>query len=55
MEDYIVAENQKVNGYELGLYAIIYGHSGLEVAEYLQSHLFDNIFRYEHFLSAATF
>lgn len=43
MEDYIVAENRKVNGYDLGLYAIFDGHSGREVAEYWQSHLFDNI------------
>nr|XP_048333972.1 probable protein phosphatase 2C 58 isoform X1 [Ziziphus jujuba var. spinosa] len=43
MEDYIVAENRKVNGHELGLYAIFDGHSGRDVAEYLQSHLFDNI------------
>lgn len=43
MEDYIVAETRKVNGYKLGLYAIFYGHSGPKVAEYLQSHPFDNI------------
>ncbi|KAH7545539.1 hypothetical protein FEM48_Zijuj01G0104400 [Ziziphus jujuba var. spinosa] len=43
MEDYIVAENRKVNGHELGLYAIFDGHSGRDVAEYLQNHLFDNI------------
>lgn len=45
MEDYIVTENRKVNGYDLGLYAIFDGHSGREVAEYLQSHLFDNILK----------
>ncbi|XP_031287236.1 probable protein phosphatase 2C 28 [Pistacia vera] len=43
MEDYIVAETREVNGHELGLYAIFDGHSGRYVAEYLQSHLFDNI------------
>lgn len=43
MEDYLVAENRKVDGHNLGLYAIFDGHSGREVAEYLQSHLFDNI------------
>lgn len=43
MEDYIVAENRKANGHELGLYAIFDGHSGRKVAEYLQMHLFDNI------------
>ena len=42
MEDYIVAENREVNGYKLGLYAIFNGHSGHDVAEYLQRHLFDN-------------
>nr|XP_016462522.1 PREDICTED: probable protein phosphatase 2C 28 isoform X3 [Nicotiana tabacum] len=43
MEDYLVAENRKMDGHNLGLYAIFDGHSGREVAEYLQSHLFDNI------------
>ena len=43
MEDYIVAEKRQINGNELGLYAIFYGHSGKQVAEYLHSHLFDNI------------
>ncbi|CAI0545598.1 unnamed protein product [Linum tenue] len=43
MEDYVVAENRKVDGYELGLYAIFDGHSGRNVAKYLQAHLFDNI------------
>ncbi|KAK3010454.1 hypothetical protein RJ639_010663, partial [Escallonia herrerae] len=45
MEDYIVAKSRKLNDDQLGLYAIFYGHSGCRVAEYLQSHLFDNIFR----------
>ncbi|XP_010098544.2 probable protein phosphatase 2C 28 [Morus notabilis] len=43
MEDYIAAENRKIDGYELGLYAIFDGHSGRDVAEYLQGRLFDNI------------
>ncbi|CAI0429228.1 unnamed protein product [Linum tenue] len=43
MEDYVEAENRKVDGYELGLYAIFDGHSGRNVAKYLQAHLFDNI------------
>lgn len=43
MEDYIVAESRKVDDYQLGLYAIFDGHSGRDVAEYLQSRLFDNI------------
>ncbi|WJZ96985.1 hypothetical protein VitviT2T_015622 [Vitis vinifera] len=43
MEDYIVAEKRQINGNELGLYAIFDGHSGKQVAEYLHSHLFDNI------------
>ncbi|PHT60540.1 putative protein phosphatase 2C 28 [Capsicum baccatum] len=43
MEDYVVAEKRKMDGHNLGLYAIFDGHSGHEVAEYLQSHLFDNI------------
>ncbi|KAJ9140885.1 hypothetical protein P3X46_031477 [Hevea brasiliensis] len=43
MEDYVVAENRKINGHHLGLYAIFDSHSGRHVAKYLQSHLFDNI------------
>ncbi|KAM3358391.1 hypothetical protein P3S68_021322 [Capsicum galapagoense] len=39
----VVAENRKMDGHNVGLYAIFDGHSGHEVAEYLQSHLFDNI------------
>ncbi|XP_042506096.1 probable protein phosphatase 2C 39 [Macadamia integrifolia] len=43
MEDYIVAQFKKVQDNELGLFAIFDGHSGHDVADYLQSHLFDNI------------
>ncbi|XP_072084858.1 probable protein phosphatase 2C 39 isoform X3 [Arachis hypogaea] len=43
MEDYIFAQHKKLNGYDLGLYAIFDGHSGHDVAKYLQSHLFENI------------
>ncbi|XP_029130184.1 probable protein phosphatase 2C 39 isoform X2 [Cajanus cajan] len=43
MEDYIFAQHRNLNGYDLGLYAIFDGHSGHEVAKYLQSHLFENI------------
>ena len=34
-----MAENRRVDGHELGLYAIFDGHSGREVAEFLQSHI----------------
>ena len=43
MEDYIVAEKRQINGNELGLFANFDRHSGKMVAEYLPSHLFDNI------------
>ncbi|KAL6542682.1 hypothetical protein OROHE_010202 [Orobanche hederae] len=43
MEDYLVAKCKEIDGRELGLYAIFDGHSGHEVAEYLQKNLFDNI------------
>ncbi|KAK7260420.1 hypothetical protein RIF29_26451 [Crotalaria pallida] len=43
MEDYIFAQHRKVNGHDLGLYAIFDGHAGRDVAKYLQSHLFENI------------
>lgn len=43
MEDYLVATCKEIDGHELGLYAIFDGHSGRQVAEYLQNHLFDNI------------
>uniref|UniRef100_M4E2I7 protein-serine/threonine phosphatase n=1 Tax=Brassica campestris TaxID=3711 RepID=M4E2I7_BRACM len=43
MEDYIVADTKTVEGHKLGLYAIFDGHSGRNVADYLQNHLFYNI------------
>ncbi|KAL5977101.1 hypothetical protein ACLOJK_021443 [Asimina triloba] len=43
MEDFIVVKHRKVGNTELGLYAIFDGHSGGDVADYLQSHLFGNI------------
>ncbi|KAK7399752.1 hypothetical protein VNO78_10941 [Psophocarpus tetragonolobus] len=43
IEDYIFAKHRNLDGYDLGLYAIFDGHSGHEVAKYLQSHLFENI------------
>lgn len=43
MEDYIVADTKTVKGHNLGLYAIFDGHSGIDVADYLHNHLFDNI------------
>ncbi|KAI3869082.1 hypothetical protein MKX03_005024 [Papaver bracteatum] len=43
MEDYIVAKTRQVDDSELGLYAIFDGHSGRDVAKYLQKHLFENI------------
>lgn len=52
MEDYLVATCKMVEGREVGLYAIFDGHSGRDVAEYLQNHLFDNILnqvRYHRF------
>lgn len=36
-------QHRNLDGYDLGLYAIFEGHSGHEVAKYLQSHLFENI------------
>ncbi|CAK8578138.1 unnamed protein product [Lathyrus sativus] len=43
MEDYVSAQHRKLNGYDLGLYAIFDGHAGRDVAKYLQNHLFENI------------
>ena len=42
MKDYVVAE-RRINGHDIGLYAIFDGHSGRDVAKYLQTHLFDKI------------
>ncbi|KAJ8633062.1 hypothetical protein MRB53_026398 [Persea americana] len=45
MEDYVVAKFKKLHHHdtELGLFAIFDGHLGHGVADYLQSHLFENI------------
>lgn len=43
MEDYHVAQFKVVDGCEVGLFAIFDGHSGNDVASYLQNSLFDNI------------
>ncbi|KAL0310497.1 UNVERIFIED_CONTAM: putative protein phosphatase 2C 28 [Sesamum angustifolium] len=51
MEDYLVAKRKEIDGHELGLYAIFDGHSGRDVAEYLQDHLFDNILNEPDFWS----
>lgn len=45
MEDYVVSEFKKVDGHDLGLFAIFDGHLGHDVAKYLQTNLFDNILR----------
>lgn len=47
MEDCLVSEYKKVDDKELGLFAIFDGHMGHNVANYLQSHLFNNILK-EH-------
>ncbi|XP_073011012.1 probable protein phosphatase 2C 41 [Typha latifolia] len=49
MEDYHVAEFVRINGQELGLFAIYDGHLGDNVAAYLQKHLFANILKEEAF------
>lgn len=43
MEDYAVSKFNKVHDSELGLFAIFDGYLGHDVADYLQSYLFDNI------------
>lgn len=49
MEDYHVAKFVKVEGNELGLFAIYDGHQGDSVPAYLQKHLFLNILKEEEF------
>ncbi|XP_068654096.1 probable protein phosphatase 2C 39 [Aristolochia californica] len=49
MEDYVVAKFKQVHDCELGLFAIFDGHLGHDVADYLQSHLFDNILKEPNF------
>ncbi|KAG7988168.1 hypothetical protein I3843_03G173500 [Carya illinoinensis] len=49
MEDYVVSEFKQVKDKELGLFAIFDGHSGHDVASYLQSHLFENILKQNDF------
>lgn len=43
MEDYVFAQFKQVENNELGLFAIFDGHVSREIADYLQSHLFENI------------
>ncbi|KAJ0241514.1 protein phosphatase 2C 17 [Hirschfeldia incana] len=50
MEDYHVAKLINVKGNELGLFAIFDGHSGDQVAAYLQKHLFSSILKDGDFL-----
>ncbi|XP_027091015.1 probable protein phosphatase 2C 10 isoform X2 [Coffea arabica] len=45
MEDYHVAKFVRIDGHELGLFAIFDGHLGDAVPAYLQKHLFDNILK----------
>eukprot|EP00245_Coleochaete_scutata_P002585 TRINITY_DN13493_c0_g1_i1.p1 TRINITY_DN13493_c0_g1~~TRINITY_DN13493_c0_g1_i1.p1 ORF type:complete len:344 (-),score=69.42 TRINITY_DN13493_c0_g1_i1:841-1872(-) len=50
MEDYHVAEFRPcADGTEVGLFSIFDGHAGHQVAEYLQSHLFNNILSHSLF------
>ncbi|KAK9666510.1 hypothetical protein RND81_14G189800 [Saponaria officinalis] len=49
MEDCVVAKRRRMNGNELGLYAIFNGHAGREVAEYLKHNLFDSILHQSDF------
>ncbi|KAF3964654.1 hypothetical protein ACB098_06G114400 [Castanea mollissima] len=50
MEDYVVSEfKQANNNKELGLFAIFDGHSGHDVANYLQRNLFENILKQDDF------
>ncbi|CAA7014001.1 unnamed protein product [Microthlaspi erraticum] len=53
MEDYLVSEFKKVDGHDLGLFAIFDGHLGHDVASYLQTNLFDNILKQKDFWSDA--
>ncbi|EPS66804.1 hypothetical protein M569_07972 [Genlisea aurea] len=49
MEDYLVSEMRLSGDNELGLFAIFDGHMGHDVANYLQSHLFNNILKQSDF------
>ncbi|KAL5571125.1 hypothetical protein UlMin_023150 [Ulmus minor] len=49
MEDYVVSEFKRVKENELGLFAIFDGHLGHDVANYLQTHLFENILKEPEF------
>ncbi|XP_048331374.2 probable protein phosphatase 2C 10 isoform X1 [Ziziphus jujuba] len=49
MEDYHVAKFVKIQGHELGLFAIYDGHLGDSVPGYLQKHLFANILKEDGF------
>ncbi|KAL3694104.1 hypothetical protein R1sor_007755 [Riccia sorocarpa] len=51
IEDFHVAKVEKVDGQEIGLFAVMDGHSGPRVAEYLTHSLFDLITRHPLFWS----
>lgn len=45
MEDYVVSHFKQIDDKELGLFAIFDGHMGHDVANYLQTNLFENILK----------
>lgn len=51
MEDYLVSHFKQIDDKELGLFAIFDGHMGHDVANYLQTHLFENILKEPDFWS----
>lgn len=51
MEDYVVSQFKQIDDKEVGLFAIFDGHMGHDVANYLQTHLFENILKEPGFWS----
>lgn len=50
IEDFHVARMHEIDGQEIGLFAVMDGHAGPDVAEYLTDNLFDVITRHPNFL-----
>jgi protein phosphatase 1L len=50
MEDFHSTKIESIKGQEIGLFGVFDGHGGSRAAEYLQTHLFENLLKHPKFL-----